>query len=130
MPNRTFTTGWRRIKPVRPYKTLADFRRFNNWLGQPDDKWPCLACRARGLELRRNGPAVPGRRQQRPSHRHLLCLRRHARGPKEACVKAYKEAIRKFHQEAHEYKALVQRRKEAVIKLTKEELQALKELGL
>jgi len=128
--SRAYTAGWRRTKPTRPYKNLADFVQKHNWLGQPRGKYPCLACRARGWNYDETDPPCPveGNRGRRIID--CTACGGTGAGPKEACRKAYKEAIANFHAEAHEYKALVQARKEALSLLTKRQIQALQELGL
>jgi hypothetical protein len=129
MSARAYTAGWRRTKPTRPYKNLADFV-AKHGCGQPRGKYPCLACRGRGTIYDPEDPPCPieGNRYRR----EILCTAcgSSGQGTREACRQAYKAAIERFHAEAHEYKALVQKRKEALAGLTQEEIQALRELGV
>src|SRR5271166_1261865 len=127
--SRAYTAGWRRTKPKRPNKHLADFVQKHG-CGQPPGKYPCLACRGRGIVYDPADPPCPveGNRGRRT----IACTACGGSGEstQEACRKAYKDAIARFHAEAHDYKALVKIRQEALASLTKEQVQALKELGV
>ena len=66
----TFSTGWKHVKPVRPYRSLQEFATKQHWLGlYPADKWPCLACSGRGWNYDPQDPPCPveGNRDRRTS---------------------------------------------------------------
>lgn len=125
---RAFTTGWRRIKPRRPY---ANFRLF--CLAHGGDStcpYPCLACRGRGNVFDPADPPCPieGNRYRRT----VLCAAcgGSGQGTKKACQDAYRDAIQTFQAEKEEYNRLVRARQQALKRLTDEEIKALRELGV
>lgn len=124
-------------RPKRPFRNLGEFRlsgfypwKTERWLAENLRKWPCLWCSGRGWDY---DPADPPDVIEGNKHRdRLRCPHCGGTGcgPKEAVVNAYKEKIRRFHEEAQAYNALIKTYKIAIQKLTKEELSALQELGL
>ena len=127
----TFSTGWKHVKPIRPYRSLQEFATKQHWLGlHPADKWPCLACSGRGWNYDPQDPPCPveGNRDRRTVP--CAACGGSGQGTKEACRKAYQEAIARFRQEAKEYEGFVKARRQALKKLTAEEVQALRELGV
>ena len=126
--HREFTAGFRRTRPRRSYKNfgifcLAHGRDFGN-------RYPCLACRGQG---RIDDPADPPCPVEGYKHvRRIDCpaCRGSGKGTQEACHQAYRKSVEAYRQEKDEYDRLVRLRREALQRLTKEEIQALRELGL
>jgi len=125
-----------RNKPKRPYANLSAFRRLHffwkrdQWLTENADKWPCLVCFARGWNYDPATPSCPIEgNKMRDTLRCTVCGGTGC-GPRKAVAEAYQAAIARWRQEAHAYDALVQIRKEALRKLTQEEINALQELGV
>lgn len=127
---------WRRTKPKRPFKSLADFRirQFyharHNWLDANPDKWPCLGCHGWGQIYDPNDPPDP---IEGSKYRRLLpcpdCGGK-GYGPKSKVVQAYRKVIAKYEAEKGEYERLSEAREAALKRLTKPQIQALKELGV
>jgi hypothetical protein len=153
----TYAAGWPRNKPVRPYRNLSDFVSKYQYLSKRE--WPCLACRGRGWDYDPEDPEDPedppcpvkGNRGRntipcaacggtgegtgegsRPAPAGFYCAAcgGTGEGTKAACVKAYREAIQRFKAEADDYKRLAQVRKELREGLSKEQIRAIKELGI
>ena len=94
------TSGPASLVPAEDGSTTRKTRRTRSKATETDAPYPCAACGGSG------------------------------QGTKEACRKAYQEAIARFRQEAKEYEGLVKARRQAIKKLTAEEVQALRELGV
>jgi DNA modification methylase len=64
--------------------------------------------------------------------RRLRCVecRGSGKGTKEACRQAYQEALEAYRQEKDEYDRLARLRREVLRRLTKDEIEALRELGV
>ena len=127
----TFSTGWKHVKPVRPYRSLQEFATKQHWLGlHPADKWPCLACRGRGWNYDPTDPPCPieGNR----SRRTLECATCGGSGcgPRKAVAEAYRQLVEAFKTEKADYDRLVKVYKAAIKRLTVKQIQALKELGI
>ena len=127
--SRAYTAGWRRTKPKRPYKHLADFVQKHG-CGQPPGKYPCLACRGRGTVYDPEDPPCPveGNRGRRT----VACTAcgGSGEGTREACRQACRKTVEAYRQEKAEYDRLVCLRHEAIQRLTKDEIAALRELGV
>ena len=126
--HREFATGFRRIRPRRSYKNFGLFcLAHGSDLG---NRYPCLACRGQG---RIDDPADPPCPVEGYKHvRRIDCppCRGSGKGTQDACRHAYQERVEAYRQEKDEYDRLVRLRKAALARLTKEEIQALRELGL
>lgn len=126
--HREFTTGFRRTWPRRSYKNfglfcLAHGSDFGN-------RYPCLACRGQG---RIDDPADPPCPVEGDRNvRRIDCpeCRGSGKGTKEACRQAYQTSLEAYRQEKDKYFRLVRLRREACQTLTKDEIHALRELGL
>ena len=113
-----------RPRPRRPYKNFGLFcwdKGSDN--GKP---YPCLACRGRGFFLERNGTAFVA---YAPRTICTAC-RGTGHGTKQACQEAYDKVLAEYRDKAQAYNNLAKVRTQARKKLTKEEIKALKELGL
>ena len=123
--SRTYAAGWLRTKPTRPYRNLTDFVSKYQYLSKR--QWPCLACRGRGWDY---DPPCPV--EFNNGRRTVPCAAcgGSGNGTKAACVKAYREAIQRFKEEADDYKRLAQVRKELREGLSKEQIRAIQELGI
>ena len=125
---RKFAAGCRRTRPVRPYRNLEAFLKSHG--ASEQFPYPCLTCRGRGTVYDPQDP--PCRVEGNRNRNTIPCAAcgGSGKGTKEACRKAYKAAIARFHEEAKAYNHLVQVRTVALIGLTEEQIHALKELGL
>ena len=107
--------------PRRPYKNFGIFCLWHGCdRGRP---YPCLACRGQG-EIRQ-----PDYGERYRIERCAACNGT-GEGTKEACRAAYIDAIEAYKQEKAEYQKLCYYRKEALKRLSKEEVKALRELGV
>ena len=126
--HREFVTGFRRARPRRSYKNFGLFCLAHG--SDSGNRYPCLVCRGQG---RIDDPADPpcpveGYRNVR----RIDCpgCQGSGKGTKEACRQAYQEVVEAYRQEKAEYDRLARLRREALQRLTKDEITALRELGL
>lgn len=126
--HREFVTGFRRTRPRRSYKSFGLFcLAHGSSLGNP---YPCLVCRGQGTVYDPEDPACPV--EGNKYRRTISCAAcgRSGKGTKEACRQAYQESLEAYHQEKAEYDRLARLRRKTLQKLTKDEITALRELGL
>ncbi len=126
--HREFATGFRRIRPRRSYKNFGLFcLAHGSSFGNP---YPCLACRGQGTVYDPTDPPCPieGNKYRR-TIRCTSCGKS-GKGTKEACRQAYQAILKAYHQEKDEYDRLVRYRKDAIARLSKDEIIALRELGI
>ena len=126
--HREFATGFRRTLPRRSYKNFGLFCFAHG--SDIGNRYPCLACRGQG---RIDDPADPPCPVEGYKHvRRINCpaCRASGKGTKEACRQAYWKSVEAYRQEKDEYDHLVRLRREAIKRLTKEQSDALRELGL
>jgi hypothetical protein len=126
--HREFATGFRRTRPRRSYKNFGLFCLAHG--SDIGNRYPCLACRGQG---RIDDPADPPCPVEGYKHvRRIDCpaCRGSGKGTKEACRQAYRETVDAYCQEKDEYDRLVRLRKAAFARLTKDEITALRELGV
>jgi hypothetical protein len=122
---RELITVFRVAKPKRPYKNFVLYCRAYG--GDIGNRYPCLACYGQG---RIDDPAdSTGEYEYRRTFRCQEC-QGSGQGTKEACWQAYKAAIAKYHEDAQAYKRLVCIRRQALQRLTKDEIKAIRELGI
>ena len=89
------------FRRIRPRRSYKNFGLFCLAHGSAfGNRYPCLACVGSG------------------------------KGTKEACRQAYRKSVEAYRQEKDEYDRLVRLRREALQRLTKDEIEALRELGL
>ena len=108
-----------RSGPRRPYKNFGLFCLFHGSdIGRP---YPCLDCGGEGAI------AYP-----KYDDYTIVCptCEGTGQGTKEACRAAYIDTIEAYRQEKARYERYVYNRRQALKKLTKEEIEALKELGV
>src|SRR3990170_4584351 len=126
--HRECATGFRRIRPRRSYKNFGLFcLAHRSDSGRP---YPCLACRGQG---RIDDPADPPCPVEGYKHvRRIQCptCQGTGQGTKEACRRAYRESVKAFRAEKQRYDRLIRLRKAALARLTKDEITALRELGV
>ena len=123
-----FTTGFRRARPRRSYKNFGLFCLAHG--SDTGNRYPCLECRGQG---RIDDPADPPRPIEGHKHvRRIDCpeCRGSGKGTKEVCRQGYQKSVEAYRQEKAEYDRLVHLRHEALKKLTKDEIRALRELGV
>ena len=126
--HREFVTGFRRTRPRRSYKNFGLFcLAHGSSLGNP---YPCLACRGQGTVYDPADPPCPVEGSK--YRRTIPCATcgRSGRGTKEACRQAYHKTVEAYQAEKQEYDRLARLRRETLQKLTKDEITALRELGL
>ena len=126
--HREFVTSFRRDRPRRSYKNFGLFCiAHGSDAGKP---YPCLACRGQGEVYDPTDPPCPV--EGKKYRRTIRCpeCRGSGQGTKEACCQAYQKAIQAYRQEKTEYDRLVRSRREALQKLTKDEITAIRGLGL
>jgi len=113
-------------RPTRPARNLRDFADKNHWLGR-SDQWACLECHGRGWNYIDPPDPVEGYRYCRT----LTCGASGGsrKGTKAAVAKAYRAALAIYRKAQDEYRQCVKLRKEALHKLSKEEVRAIRELG-
>jgi hypothetical protein len=107
-------------RPQRPYKNFAHFGRTHG--ATVETPYPCLTCDGLGWFYREaRGRCYP-----------INCnaCGQTGQGTKAACRQAYREALWAFRAEKEEYIHRNQIRQQALQKLTAEEIQILRELGL
>ena len=92
--------------------------------------WPCLTWKGRGWNYDPADPpcAVEGYRNVR-TVRCTACGGR-GEGTKAAIAQAYHKALERWRSETEEYNHLAQARNTALQRLTKDEIKALRELGI
>ncbi len=126
--HRGFATGFARIRPRRSYRNFGVFCRAHG--SSPGNPYPCLICRGQGTFYDPNDPPCPV--EESKCRRIIPCAAcgKSGKGTKEACRQAYREVVEAYRQENAEYNRLARLRREALKKLTKNEIGALRELGL
>jgi len=126
--HREFVTAFRRTRPRRSHKNFGLFCLAHG--SDIEKSYPCLAWREQG---RIDNPADPPRPVERYRNvRHLRCpeCQGSGKGTKEACRQAYQANLEAYRQEKAEYDRLVRLRKAALARLTKDDITALRELGV
>jgi len=91
-------------KPQRPYKSFEEYRTSGLPVGFDSGGWPCTQCRGLGCEACNNTGL----------------------GTKEDCKQAYKMIIDEWKKDVEVYKAY----KAILTKLTKQEIEILKAVGI
>ena len=126
--HRELITGFRRIRPRRSYKNFDLFCLAHG--AREGNRYPCLACRGQGEIDDPADPPCPVEGYR--NVRRLRCVEcgGSGRGTKEACREAYQNTVEAYRHEKDEYLRLVYLRHEAIQKLTNDEIEALRELGI
>ena len=126
--HRESATVFRRIRPRRSYKNFGAFCRAHG--ADERNRYPCLACRGDGTVYDPTDPPCPV--EGNKYRRTILCAAcgSSGRGTKEACRQAYQKIVEEYRQEKSDFDRLAGLRREALQRLTKEEIQALRELGI
>ncbi len=126
--SREFVTGFRRTRPRRSHKNFGLFcLAHGSDGGRP---YPCLACRGRGWVYDPQDPPCPVEGNKYRNTIPCAACGGSGKGTKEACRAAYIDALEAYHQEKADYERLVYYRKQALQRLSKDEIQALRELGI
>ena len=126
--HREFATGFRRTRPRRSYKNFGLF--CLAYGSDSGNRYPCLACRGQG---RIDDPADPPCPVEGYKHvRRIDCpaCRGSGKGTKGTCRQAYRKSIEAYRQEKAEYDRLVRLHKAAFARLSRDEITALRELGV
>jgi DnaJ-class molecular chaperone len=119
--------GWR-VKPHRPYKNFGLFcLAHGSSLGNP---YPCLVCGGQGTVYDPTDPPCPveGSKYRQPIR--CAACGGSGKGTKEACRQAYQKTVDVYRREKAVYDEFARLRRQALKKLTKEEIFVLRELGL
>lgn len=126
--HREFATGFRRIRPRRSYKNFGLFcLAHGSSLGNP---YPCLACGGQGTVYDPTDPPCPIEGSKYRRTIRCTACGGSGKATKAACRQAYQKLVEEYRQEKTEYDRLVGLRRQALQRLTKEEVQALRKLGL
>ena len=126
--HREFATVFRRTRPRRSYKNFGLFcLAHGSSFGNPH---PCLACRGQGTIYDPKDPPCPveGNKYQRT----IPCAAcgGSGKGTKGACRQAHQAILEAYRQEKAEYDRLAGLRRQALKKITKDQIAALRELGI
>jgi hypothetical protein len=121
----------RRTSPQRPFRSLEEFRRRHFLLqAATEGKWPCLTCLGWGQVYDEADPPDPveGNRHRRT----FTCTACGGSGhsTRQAVAEAYRKAIKAWRAEKQDYDRAVRIRDTARQRLTEEEIQAIRELGV
>jgi DnaJ-class molecular chaperone len=117
-----------RAKPQRPFKNFGLFCWSRG--ARTGIPYPCFTCRGDGSLFHPQDPPCP---VEGDKYRRIIrCpdCGGTGQGSKEVCLQAYREALAKWRAEKKEYDRLAEARKAALKTLTKEQIQALRELGI
>jgi len=126
--HREFATGFRRIRPRRSFRNFGEFCRVHGAsVGNP---YPCLACRGQGTVYDPNDPPCPIEGNRYRNIIPCTACGTSGKGTKAACRQAYQKVVEEYRREKAEYDRLAALRRQALGRLTKEEIQAFRELGL
>jgi hypothetical protein len=126
--HREYVSTFRRARPRRSYKNFGLFcLAHGSSFGNP---YPCLACRGQGTIYDPEDPPCPV--EGNKYRRTIPCAAcgRSGKGTKEACRQAYQKVVEAHRKAKDEYDRLVRYRKDALARLTKDEITAFRELGL
>lgn len=126
--HRGFATGFRRTRPRRSYQNFGLFcLNHGSSFGTP---YPCLACRGQGTVYDPTDPPCPVEGNKYRRTIRCTACGGSGKGSKAACRQAYQKLVEEYRQERAEYDQLAGIRRQVLRQLTKEEVQALRELGL
>lgn len=120
--------------PKRPFVNFADFciQRAKPY-GRPKPGvafYPCLVCVARGWHYHPDSQCDPVEGNKHRETVRCEACQGTGQGTKKVCFKAYTEILNRWHISVTIFKANVTRRQRALAKLTEQEIEALKVLGL
>jgi hypothetical protein len=126
--HREYVSTFRRARPRRSYKNFGLFcLAHGSSFGNP---YPCLACRGQGTIYDPEDPPCPVEGSKYRRTIPCAACGRSGKGTKEACRHAYQKVVEAHRQEKDEYDRLVRYRTDALARLTKDEITAVRELGL
>jgi len=126
--HREFATIFRLTRPRRSYKNFGLFcLAYRSDFG---NRYPCLTCRGQGRIDDPADPPCPVEGYRNVRRIDCPACRGSGKGTKEACCQAYQKSLETYRQEKAEYDRLVRFRREALQRLTKDEITALRELGV
>lgn len=126
--HREYVSTFRRARPRRSYKNFGLFcLAHGSSFGTP---YPCLACQGQGTVY--DPEDLPYPVEGNKYRRTIPCAAcgRSGKGTKEACRQAHQKSLEAYRQEKDEYDRLARYRKDALARLTTDEITALRELGL
>lgn len=126
--HREYVSTFRRIRPWRSYKNFGLFCLAHG--SDKGNRYPCLACQGRGTIYDPTDPPCPVEGYKHVRRIRCTACEGSGKGTKEACRQAYQKVVEEYRQEKADFDQLVRLRKAAIARLTKEEIQALRELGL
>jgi hypothetical protein len=126
--HRESATVFRRIRPRRSYKNFGLFcLAHGSSFGNP---YPCLTCRGQGTVCDPADPPCPVEGNKYRRTIRCTACGGNGKGAKEVCRQAYRAVLKACRQEQDEYDRLARLRREALKRLTKDEIRALRELGI
>lgn len=111
-------------RPKRPARNFQEFaNRFRSYGGE----WLCIKCHGSGIQYI-DPPDVEGYKYART--RDCPSCNGSGRGTKAAVAKKYRETLADFKARQATYRRYAKLRAQALQRLTKEEITALRELGI
>ena len=127
--HREFATVFRRTRPRRSYKNFGLFCLAHGSDFRKPLPLPRLP-RARNRSTTRTDPPCPVEGNKYRRTIRCTACGGSGKGTKEACRQAYQQVVEAYRQEKAEYDRLVRLRRQALQRLTKDEISALRELGV
>ena len=126
--HREYATVFRRTRPRRSYNNFGLFcLAHGSSFGNP---YRCLACRGHGTVYDPTDPPCPVEGSKYRRALRCAACGGSGKGTKEGRRQAYRKVVEEYRQEKAEYDRLAWLRREAVKKLTKDEIGALQEQGI
>ena len=119
-----------RAKPHRPYKSF--FKAFSAESTEPTLATPTPASPAEAKARSRTQESHPDPVEGYRYANYINCpeCESSGKGTQAACGKAYQRCLQEYRRQESEFERLAKARKEALRTLTKEQIQALRELGV
>ena len=96
----------------------------------PGNPYPCLACRGQGQVPDPKEPPDPVEGYRYANYINCPECESSGKGTQAACGEAYRASLQEYRRQKSEFERLAKARKEALRTLTKEQIQALRELGV
>lgn len=119
--------------PRRPYRNFTDFcvtRSLSSRLKPGVPFYPCLACTSRGWRYTPDSEPDPVEGNKMRDREECPDCKGTGEGNKKVCFAAYREILGRWQVATLIFKTNVTRRRRALAKLNKDEIEALKQLGL
>jgi hypothetical protein len=127
-----FVSEWVRERPKRLYKNFTDFCTKRSWLGRKLEAgdYPCLECSGRRWQFAPGSQSDPVEGNKFRESVPCEACAGTGQSSRKACLKAYRQDVARWKAEVQRYDRLAKAKAAALKKLTDEEVEALKALGL